>query len=85
MYNRLTEMMEAFGDVQLLATDGRRLNTEQLRYNKALNEISGDSAFVAVRADGTLRGIGFKTDPAMTALRDVKNGRLTGKATVPDR
>ncbi|HKS07156.1 MAG TPA: LPS export ABC transporter periplasmic protein LptC [Gemmatimonadaceae bacterium] len=85
VYNRMTEQMEAFGDVQLLGVDGRRLNTQQLRYNKALNEITGDSAFTAVRADGTLRGVGFKTDPSMTTIRDVKNAQMSGKASVPDR
>jgi LPS export ABC transporter protein LptC len=85
VYNRMTELMEAFGDVQLVGVDGRRLNTQQLRYNKAMNEVSGDSAFVAVRSDGTLRGVGFKTDPSMTTIRDVRDARMTGKANIPDR
>lgn len=86
-YNRMTELMEAFGDVVLIGNDGRRLNTPHLRYNKAANEVTGDSAFVAIQPDGTMRGVKFLTDPSMKTIRNVTNYQFTPKSAIniPDR
>jgi LPS export ABC transporter protein LptC len=82
VYNRMTELMEAFGEVQLTSIDGRRLNTPHLRYNKAANAVTGDSSFVATLPDGTLRGIGFRTDPSMKSIDSVKSSRFTARSSV---
>lgn len=60
--------MEARRNVRVVTTDGKRLETEQLRYAQAANQISSDSAFVLTQPTGVLRGIGFTSDPDLNNL-----------------
>jgi hypothetical protein len=85
-YNRITEAMEAFGDVKLVGLDGRRLSSPHLRYEKAANQIAGDSAFIAQLPDKTIEGIGFRSDPAMTVISSDNITKITaGNVTLPGR
>jgi LPS export ABC transporter protein LptC len=69
-YRRNGEQMEARGDVVLVGTDGRRLTTEQLRYDQRRNEISSDSAWVMTQPNGDRgQGVGFVTDPQLTTFK----------------
>ena len=61
--------MEARGNVVVVSEDGRRLDTQQLRYDPARNEISSDSAFVLTEPTRRLEGIGFVSDPDMNNIR----------------
>ncbi len=64
-----TENMEARGDVVAVTPDGRRLTTDTLRYNRAMQSISGPGAFIY---DGPgrehIEGIGFTADPEFTQV-----------------
>ena len=68
-YNTRQSRMEARGTVVVVSEDGRRLTTEQLRYDQIRNEISSDSAFVLTEPGRRLEGIGFTSDPNMNNVR----------------
>jgi LPS export ABC transporter protein LptC len=86
-YSSRSGTMEARGNVIVIAEDGRRLETAQLRYDPQRNEISGDSAFVLTRPGDVLSGIGFVTDPNLTRIRvdSAASGRTTKSVAQPDR
>lgn len=71
-YHTATGMMEAFGDVLVNSVDGRRLQTEQLRYDQGHNQMSSDSAFVLTEPDRRLQGIGFRSDPNLQNVQVLK-------------
>jgi LPS export ABC transporter protein LptC len=68
-YNTRQSRMEARGNVVVVSEDGRRLTSEQLRYDQMRNEISSDSAFVLTEPGRRLEGIGFTSDPNMNNVR----------------
>jgi LPS export ABC transporter protein LptC len=68
-YNTRQSRMEARGNVVVVSEDGRRLTTEQLKYDQVRNEISSDSAFVLTEPGRRLEGIGFTSDPNMNNIR----------------
>lgn len=86
-YNVRSGNMEARGNVVVISEDGRKLVTQQLRYDPGRNEISGDSAFVLTRPGDELSGTGFITDPDLTRIRVLANahGRTTKSVAQPDR
>jgi LPS export ABC transporter protein LptC len=86
-YNVRSGNMEARGTVIVIAEDGRRLETPQLRFDPGRNEISGDSAFVLTRPEDVVSGIGFITDPDLTRIRVIRgfSGRTTKSVAQPDR
>jgi LPS export ABC transporter protein LptC len=55
--------MVARKDVVVVSEDGRRLTTQELKYDQTKNEISSDSAFVMTEPNRRLEGIGFVSDP----------------------
>ena len=82
-YNMRRGQMEARKDVVVVTTDGKRLETEQLKYDQATNQISSDSAFVLTEPTRTLRGIGFTSDPDLTNLHVKKVLTGSGSFTLP--
>ena len=68
-YNTRQSQMEARGNVVVVSEDGRRLTSEQLKYEQMRNEISSDSAFVLTEPGRRLEGIGFTSDPNMNNVR----------------
>jgi len=71
-YNTRLQETEARGDVVVVSNEGKRLETSQLKYQQAQNEISSDSAFVLTEPGKRLAGVGFVSDPDMRVVR-VKN------------
>ena len=72
-YNTRLSRMEARKDVDVVARDGRRLQTIQLRYDQAGNTIAGDSAFTMTQPGGRrLEGVGFISDPDMRNVQVLK-------------
>lgn len=83
-YNIRLNSMEARGDVVVVSTDGRRLETPQLRYDPGKNEFSSDSAFVLTDSEGVTEGVGFVSDPDMTRIQILAGARTRGRAvTIP--
>jgi LPS export ABC transporter protein LptC len=85
-YNVRLGDMEARGNVVVLSEDGRKLETQQLKYDPAKNEISSDSAFVLTEPTRRVEGIGFTSDPGMKLMRVLKGSKVSGvnvKTTQP--
>jgi LPS export ABC transporter protein LptC len=68
-FDTKSDLLEATGDVVLVAQDGRRLTTQQLVYDKSKDLIHSDSAFKYTRPDGVLEGVGFDSDPGMSSFK----------------
>lgn len=85
-YHTNTGQMVARGDVVVNSEDGRRLRSEELKYDQSRNEISSDSAFVLTEPDRRLQGIGFRSDPNLQNVHVLK--ALSGNAgavTIPNQ
>jgi LPS export ABC transporter protein LptC len=83
-YNNRTGLMVARGDVVVTTEEGRTLNTPELRYDQAMNEISSDSSFVLTEPGRRLEGIGFRSDPNMQNVQILKTrSGNTGTVTLP--
>lgn len=64
--------MIARGNVLVVSETGRRLTTQELRYDQSRNEIASDSAFILTEPGRRLEGIGFRADPNMNNVRVLK-------------
>lgn len=85
-HNVRLNSMEARGNVEVVSTDGRRLETQQLRYDPGKNEISSDSAFVLTEAERITEGVGFISDPEMTRIQVLAGARTRGqRVTIPKK
>jgi LPS export ABC transporter protein LptC len=85
-YHTASGLMEAFGDVVVNSEDGRRLQTQQLKYDQGHNEISSDSAFVLTEPNRRLEGIGFRSDPNLQNIHVLKMLSGTGGVvTIPNQ
>lgn len=83
-YNSRFGNMIARDSVTVVTEEGRRLETPELKFDQALNEISSDSAFSLTEPGRSLQGIGFKSDPNMQNVRILKTKRgSTGMVTLP--
>ena len=71
-YNTRMATMVARQNVVVVSEDGRRLETPELIYSQARNEILSDSAFVLTEPNRRLEGIGFRSDPNMNNIRILK-------------
>lgn len=85
-YHTATGVMVARGDVVINSVDGRRLRSEELKYDQAHNEIASDSAFVLTGPDRSLQGIGFRSDPNLQNVHVLKTVSGTaGTITIPNQ
>ncbi len=84
-YNVRLGNMEARGNVVVVSTDGRKLETEHLRYDPGRNEIASDSAFVIHESGGRVtEGIGFIGDPDLNNVRVLRSTKSRGnQLTIP--
>ena len=83
-YNLRTQQMEARGNVVLVSEDGRRLTSEQLRYDQGADQIASDSAFVLLEPGRRLEGIGFRTNSDLTSFQCLRACRGGGAVTIPE-
>jgi LPS export ABC transporter protein LptC len=85
-YHTNTGLMVARGDVVVNSDDGRRLQSEELRYDQNRNEIASDSAFVLTEPDRHMEGVGFRSDPNLQNVRVLKvMSGTAGTMTVPSK
>jgi lipopolysaccharide export system protein LptC len=85
-YSFRLNTMEGRGNVVVVTPEGRRLETEQLRYDPARDEISSDSAFTLTEPDRVTSGIGFTSDPDMNNIHVLRALKTSGQAvTIPKR
>lgn len=62
-YQMALGQMEARGTVVVRSTDGRQLNTDLLRYDQGLNQLSTDRPFTFSGPTANGSGVGFVSDP----------------------
>jgi LPS export ABC transporter protein LptC len=55
--------MEGRGNVVVRSVDGRTLNTDLLRYDQAVNQLSTDRPFTFTGPSASGSGVGFVSDP----------------------
>jgi LPS export ABC transporter protein LptC len=65
-YDMRQRVLEGFGDVVVVTTDGKRLMTPHLRFDQARNVVLSDSAYTLIDGTRRSRGIGFESDPNIT-------------------
>ena len=80
--------MVARKHVLVVSEDGRRLTTQELKYDQTKNEISSDSAFVLTEPNRRLEGIGFVSDPNLNNVRVLRGAsgfanQVKGPAAAP--
>jgi len=80
-YDIRQRIMEGFGDVVVVSTDGKRLLTPHLRFDQARNLVRSDSAFTLIEGSRRSEGIGFESDP--NATRFLCKRSCGGKFTAP--
>jgi LPS export ABC transporter protein LptC len=85
-YSFRLNTMEGRGTVVVVTPEGRRLETEQLRYDPARDEVSSDTAFTLTEPDRVTTGIGFTSDPEMNNIHVLRALKTSGQAiTIPKR
>jgi LPS export ABC transporter protein LptC len=84
-YNLRQQVLEGFGHVVITSTEGKKLTSPYVKYNQALNEVSSDTNFTMVDAQGTLSGIGFKSDPQLKRFQVLRAGQGRGSITLPSQ
>lgn len=85
-YRTQTGAMVARGDAVVSSEDGRRLRSEELRYDPNRNEVSSDSAFALTEPNRRLEGIGFRSDPNLQNVRILKTlSGSSGSITIPNQ
>ena len=67
-----------------MSEDGRRLTTEQLRYDQGTDQISSDSAFVSIEGGRRLEGIGFRASSDMSRWQCLQACRAGGPVNLPE-
>ena len=83
-YNLREQVLEGFGNVVITTNDGKRLTSPHVRYSQSLNQVSSDSAFTMVEADGNrISGVGFRADPQLNNVVVLKGARGRGSFTLP--
>ena len=80
-YDLRTQILEGFGNVVVTSTDGKRLESNHLKYSQAQNLVSSDSAFTLHRGQDVQRGIGFTSDPNITRFQCLRACKVS--ADVP--
>jgi LPS export ABC transporter protein LptC len=65
-YDMRQRVLEAFGNVVVTTTDGKRLLTPHLRFEQNRNLVRSDSAFTLIDGRRRSQGTGFESDPNIT-------------------
>ena len=80
-YLTRTERFEGWGDVVVQSTDGRRLTSPHVVYERTLNQISSDTSFTFIAPGREISGVGFRADPQLRNVQVLKGAR--GNSVVP--
>ena len=82
-YNSRLSRLEARGDVVVVRDDGKRLNTPQLVFDQARNQIFSDSTFTLIEPSRQLTGIGFESDPKFTNFKCLRACKIIASVRIP--
>lgn len=76
--------LEGRGDVIIIRKDGNRLESQQLVYDNARNQIFSDSAFKSIQPNQRqMTGVGFESDPKLSNVKCVRLCKVSGNVSVP--
>lgn len=81
LYDLRSQTLEGFGNVVVLSADGRKLESNHLKYVQAMDQVSSDSAFTLTRKGDVQRGIAFLSDPNLSKFKCFRACR--GEGLVP--
>lgn len=81
-YDIRNGVLEGWGDVVITTTDGRRLTTQQIKFDQARNEVSSDSAFTLSEGERVQEGVGFRSDPNLQRFQVLTGARGKGGTVV---
>jgi LPS export ABC transporter protein LptC len=82
-YNLRQQLLEGFGNVVIVTTDGKRFTSPQVRYLQGINEVSSDTSFTLVKPGQTVSGVGFKSDPQLTHYTILRGVQAKGSFMLP--
>lgn len=83
-YRTRQGIMIARGNVVVITEEGRRMETPELKFDQAMNEVASDSSFVLTEPGRRLEGIGFRSDPNMQNVQILRTSSgSTGTVTLP--
>jgi LPS export ABC transporter protein LptC len=82
-YDMRQQVLEGFGDVVVVTTDGKRLLTPHLRFEQTRNLVRSDSAFTLVEGARQHRGLGFESDPNITRFVCKRDCIVTDNVAIP--
>ena len=80
-YDTRTQRVEGRGDVVVTSTDGRRLASPHLVYERSVNQITSDTNFTFNEPGRTLEGVGFRSDPQLRNVQVLKGAK--GRTVLP--
>jgi LPS export ABC transporter protein LptC len=84
-YQWRTGDMEGRGKVRVVTTDGRRLETETLRYSQAKDSVTSDVPFVFDAPDRHIEGEGFTSDPSFRNVIAKRPRGTGGRFVLPNQ
>ena len=79
-YDVRQQRVEGRGDVVVTSTDGKRLTSPHLVYDRVTNQITSDTVFNFTEPGRSLSGVGLRTDPQLRNVQVL--GRLGGRTGV---
>lgn len=83
-YDVNLQKLDGRGDVVLTSSDGRKLTSPHVVYDRQLNQVSSDTSFTFTAPGSTISGVGFRSDPQLknvTVLSNVGGKTTLGGAT----
>ena len=84
-YDIRQRVLEGYGDVVVVTTDGKRLLTPHLRFDQARNLVRSDSAYTLIDGGRQSEGIGFESDPNITRFVCKRACVLRGNVSIPSQ
>ena len=82
-YSMRDQILEGFGNVVIVTTEGKRLSSPHLKYSQGLNQVSSDTAFTLVEPGRDVSGIGFEADPQLTRVKILRGLGAKGSFILP--
>jgi LPS export ABC transporter protein LptC len=82
-YSMREQILEGFGNVVIVTTEGKRLTSPHLKYSQGLNQVSSDTNFTLVEPGRNVSGIGFEADPQLTRVKILRGMGGRGSFVLP--
>ena len=82
-YRMREQVLEGFGNVVIVTTEGKRLSSPHLKYSQGLNQVSSDTNFTLVEPGRNVSGIGFEADPQLTRVKILRGMGAKGSFVLP--